>query len=349
MAVNFVPLFKKLSLCYFGAPDFSARLLKKIIQDKNLPLRVKLVITQPDKPIGRKQILTPTPVKTMAQKYNIKVVDDKFNILKSQLSQIDIALVYSYGNIIPAELLIMPKYGFWNIHPSLLPRYRGPAPIAYSLFLGENQTGVTLIQMDEKIDHGPIIAQEKITITQSDKRSDLEIKLTDKGYKLFRKMIVKLISTKFTDWQTKKQNHHHATYTKRLTKNEGFVALEMIKKLLLGEMLTNNELPHLISHYLSLYPQEKINFFKRTLNPSTPFGTSFSLLTFNLFRGLSPWPGIWTLVFIKGQQKRLKIIDATLNNDKLQIITVQLEGKKPVDFASFNKTYDFFRSETENR
>jgi len=277
---------KKLTLAYFGTPDFSARLLEKLIIDKLVD--IKFVLTQPDKPVGRKQILTPSPVKLMAEKYKIKT------ITSLKIDSVDLVLLYAYGKIIPEEILNLPKFGFWNIHPSLLPKYRGPSPIAFPLINGDKKTGMTLMQMDKELDHGPIIDQQEINIENGDKRPDLENKLTDLGYELFKKNLLKLTTDNLPSTP---QNHSLATFTHLLKKNDGYLD---------WKSLTQPEDP------------EKI---------------------YQLFRGLFPWPGIWTKININHQEKRLKILDLRLQDHQLTITQVQLEGKKPVDFATFKKAY----------
>src|SRR3990167_7295520 len=146
---------KKLKLAYFGSPDFAADFLEKLITDVSINqlIDTRLVITQPDQKVGRKQILTPTPVKIVAEKYK-RSEDTKFFAVCGfpsknfgiKLMNIDLAIVYAFGELIPEELLNLPKYGFWNIHPSLLPKYRGPSPIASSLINGDEITGITIIK-----------------------------------------------------------------------------------------------------------------------------------------------------------------------------------------------------------
>ena len=318
----------KLKIAYFGSPDFSAYFLEKIITDKNLPIEVKLIITQPDKPAGRKQILTPTPVKITALNNNLKILEiGKLDIgnsleirnLKSEISQIDIGLVYAYAKIIPKELLNIPKYNFWNIHASLLPKYRGPSPIAYPLILGDKKTGVTIIKMDEKIDHGPIIAQEEIEILPDDKRPDLEKKLTDLAFNIFKKIIgTNLKNLKLTD-----QTHSLATFTRLLKKEDGFVPLTTLKKALNNQTLTLEELPKIL--------QEIRNWQLEIINSPK--------IIFDYFRGFYPWPGVWTIL---PNGKRLKIKELKIENDKLKILRLQLEGKKEVDFETFNRAYKIF-------
>jgi len=307
---------KKLTIAYFGSPDFSADFLEKLITDItiNQLIEVKLVVTQPDQKVGRKQILTPTPVKLVAKKY-LRSEDTKFfsllglgvpTVIKNfgiELKNIDLALVYAYGDLIPKKILSLPKYGFWNIHPSLLPKYRGSSPISTPLINGDKITGVTIIKMDEEIDHGPIIAQETYTIKSSDYRPDLEKKLTDLGFQMFKKLINELRITNY-ELKIKEQNHKEVTFTNRLSKNDGFIEFGELKSLI--QLTTNHQ----------------------------------SLVTFyNLFRGLYPWPGLWTIL---PNDKRLKITQLKIENEKLIIEKVQLESKSEVDFLTFNKAYNIF-------
>ena len=198
----------KLTISYFGSSDFSADFLEKLVSDISLKqnVEIKFVVTQPDRPVGRKQILTPTPVKSVAKKYDLEVVEiDNLKLIKNfklKISNLDFCLLYAYGSIIPEELLVLPKYGFWCLHPSLLPKYRGTSPMATALINGDKKTGMTIIKMDSQIDHGPIIAQESLTIEKDYKRPDLEEKLTDLGFEMFKKIIMELISSKKDDLKT---------------------------------------------------------------------------------------------------------------------------------------------------
>jgi len=346
----------KINLAYFGSPDFSAFFLEKILTDYDLKkvIDVKLVVTQPDRPVGRKQILTETPVKKVAKKYQISNIKYQIDIrnLKLEIRNFDLCLVYAFSHIIPKDLLNAPKLGFWNIHPSLLPKYRGPSPIAYPLIFGEKETGVTIIKMDEKIDHGPIIAQEKLKIEDTDRRPDLEKKLTDLGFLIFKELITKNIIKKSTDACFERlgrcavspkgdehaqgsekhsikllltpQNHSQATYTRLLKREDGFIPLSTLKKALKNEPLNFEEMPPIL---------KEINTWKLEKRSSE--------IIYNYFRGLYPWPGIWTFL---PNGKRLKIIDMNfeVTSYKLQVTRVQLEGKREVDFETFNKAYQVF-------
>jgi len=150
----------KFKIIFFGTPEFGAIILDKL---SDTPYRPILVITTPDKPKGRKQISTPPPVKVIAQKYQIPVSQPEkieSRLLREKIKNLkpDLGIVAAYGQILPKTILDIPKYGFLNIHPSLLPRWRGPSPIQYTILNGDKETGVTIILMNEKMDEGPIIA-----------------------------------------------------------------------------------------------------------------------------------------------------------------------------------------------
>ena len=343
---------KPILIAYFGSPNFSALLLEKLLTAPSLRklIKIKLVVTQPDKPVGRKQVLTPTPVKRVAQKYKIKVINQLTNraiggakrgapssaqsqralggavkqqnlSLDSEIRNCDLALVFAYKNIIPQEILALPKYGFFNIHPSLLPKYRGPSPIAYPLIRGDATTGVTIIKMDEKIDHGPIISQQPIAISPFDRRPDLENKLTLLAYQMVRKIIITAVKTPSIITQLRPpQNHSQATYTHLLHRQDGFIPLSTLKKSIKNQPLDHQELPLLIRDgKLEIKNSAKI--------------------VFDYFRGLYPWPGIWTKIKIKGEGKRLKILDFAMKNNQLIIKKVQLEGKHAVGWQIFTRAY----------
>jgi methionyl-tRNA formyltransferase len=189
-----------------------------------------LVISAPDKPVGRKQIITPPSVKLMAQKYNIAVEQPvKIKDLKLEIGNLqpDIVVVAAYGQIIPKEILDIPKFGCLNVHPSLLPKYRGASPIQSAILSGDEKTGITIMLMDEKMDHGPIIAQQELEFSaQGGLTSDWQFpKLHDELAKLGAKLLIdtipKYISGKI---KPKEQDHSKATFTKILKKEDGLIS-----------------------------------------------------------------------------------------------------------------------------
>jgi methionyl-tRNA formyltransferase len=320
---------KKIRIAFFGAPRFAAHVLESMLKDSELPVDVVCVITQPDRPAGRKQIITPTPVKRVAQDHNIPVYtsDDAIHIAEV-LKNCDLALLYAYGEILPEQIVKIPTWGFWNIHPSILPKYRGTSPIAYTLLMGDMQTGVSLMEMDSKMDHGPIIDQKTYVIDRKDTREILENRLSDIGYELFKINVQLLIDGTL---EKKEQNHQERTFTRLLTKQDGFLPFAVFTKIVHGDDLTKGDTPAIISDYQKKYPQE---------TPRTP-----SEAIFDCFRGLSPWPGMWTLIRLHapegqvGIEKRLKITGMELCDGKPVITLVQLEGKKEVPLSTFLTAY----------
>lgn len=210
---------KELTIVFLGTPQFAVPILEKLAQSNYKPLAV---FCAPDKPVGRKQILAPPPAKTAAQKYGIQVYQpENKNTLKSLFLNLKSDLVASaaYGLILPKEILDAPRYGCLNIHPSLLPKHRGPSPIQAAILNGDEETGVTIYKMDEKIDHGPILKNKILKI--KDKRyttAELSRLLSGLGANL-------LIET-LPDWlagkvQPKPQDESRATRTKIIKKQYG--------------------------------------------------------------------------------------------------------------------------------
>ena len=289
----------KLKVVYFGTPDFSAQLLKKLVEGKNLPIEIIGVVTQPDKKVGRKQVVTPSPVKKLAQEKKIPILSDSRSTLRA-LREVDLALLFAFGEILPSNTLSLPKHGFWNVHPSLLPLYRGASPVATPLLNGDVETGVTIIKMDEELDHGPIIDQKKTYIFPLQRRDQLTERLVDLAFEMLGELFEKYAEN-MDAVHTTEQDHSNATYTKKLSKQDGYV---------------------------------EISNFKFQISNS-------SKQLFNLFRGLYPWPGIWTLL---PDKKRLKITKMHWENAKIVIKNVQLEGKKEVSFEEFERTCAIFKA-----
>jgi methionyl-tRNA formyltransferase len=269
--------------------------------------------------------MTPSPVKVVAQKNSIPLYDGSVKqLLASMYEKVDLALLYAYGEIIPANLISAFTLGFWNIHPSLLPLYRNVAPMVYPLILGDSETGVSIIQLDEKLDHGPLLIQEKMKINLEDTRTDLETKLSEIAFKNFKTLIE--LSTQGNLPPMVEQEHEKATYTRMMKKEDGYIPFEILKKCLVNHPLSNSEKPAILQEYEAKFPH---NSRKQ----------ESSLLLYNLYRGLSPWPGIWTKIFINEEEKRLKITGMKYEDGHVHLTKVQLEGKNEVDFSTFQFSY----------
>ncbi len=168
------------NLIYFGSSDFSGTILESVIESKLV--NVVGVVTTPDKPTGRKLTLTPSPVALLAGKYDLPTYKpeklDESNLAHLMLLKPDIFLVVSYGKLVHKNYLDAPKIGTFNVHFSLLPKYRGALCISEAIKNQDKSTGVTLMEMDEQLDHGPIISQKEVPIDINDDTATLTTKLT---------------------------------------------------------------------------------------------------------------------------------------------------------------------------
>ncbi len=184
-----------MDIVFMGTPDFAEKSLEAIY---NEGFNIKAVVTNPDKPKGRGMKLIPSPVKEFAISKNLKVLqpikirnnEEFINEIKSLNP--DVICVVAYGKILPKELLALPKLGAVNVHGSLLPKYRGAAPIQWSVINGEKTTGVTTIYMDEGMDTGDIILKEEVTIGDSETTGELWDRLAVIGGKLLIKTLDKI-------------------------------------------------------------------------------------------------------------------------------------------------------------
>ena len=302
-----------IKIIFFGTGEFAEPIFEKLIQEKDLSIIA--LVTAPDKPVGRKQILTPPKIKLIAQKYKIPVLqpgNPKSEDFLTQIYQLspDLIVVASYGKILSDQLLQIPKYQGINIHPSLLPKYRGASPIQFTLLNGEKETGVSVIQITSKVDAGAIISQEKIIIDPEDDYPSLQNKLAQLSARMIKPAIEKWI--KIQTGQIKNnliiQDENLATYTKILTKQDGQINWTQ--------------------------PAEKI---------------------IQQIKALTPWPGTWTiwqggiLKIIQAEQtikpnetKKIGKVVKTKNGFGIQtgqgileILQVQPSSKKPMFSQSF--------------
>lgn len=198
-----------------GTPDFAAYILEGLI---NAGYNIVGVVSQPDKEVGRKRILTPSSVKNMALKYNIPVLTPA-KIRKEYEDVLalepDLIISSAYGQIIPSAILDYPKYKCINTHGSLLPEYRGGAPIQRSIINGEKQTGITIMYMNEKMDEGDILYQKAIDIDIHDTNTSLFNKLSVLALDMLLEFLPKLFNG---DINPIAQDHAKATYAPNLEK-----------------------------------------------------------------------------------------------------------------------------------
>ncbi|MGI6279155.1 MAG: methionyl-tRNA formyltransferase [Acutalibacteraceae bacterium] len=198
-------------IVFMGTPDYAAKTLEKLISSKH---EVVAVFAQPDKPVGRKQVLTPPPVKVLAAEHSIPVYQPaslKTGEHTQILEQIapDAIVVVAYGKILPEDILSIPKYGCINGHASLLPKYRGASPIQWSIVCGETETGVTTMLMDKGMDTGDILEQTTVKIGEDETAGELFERLSEISADLMLSTLQKLENGTITP---KKQDESKATY-----------------------------------------------------------------------------------------------------------------------------------------
>ena len=208
-------------IIFFGTSEFAREILRGLL---SAGYEIQALVTQPDKMIGRHQILTPPPTKEVAQEYKITILQpEKIKNDPEFINQIkelnpDLIITAAYGQIIPKEILDLPEFGTINIHPSLLPKFRGASPIQSAILAGERETGVTIMLMDEELDHGPILTQEKTEIAPNETGQTLHDKLAQVGSKLLLRILPEWFKNQITPME---QNHSETTFTKTLTREDG--------------------------------------------------------------------------------------------------------------------------------
>jgi len=218
-----------LKFAFFGTPDVASKTLEILKNHGFLPT---VVVTAEDKPLGRKQIITPPPVKTWCIENGVKYLQpenggkrlDLFEFLRSNLKEpFDLSIVVAYGKILPQELISLPRLGTINIHYSLLPKYRGASPVQSALLAGDTMTGVSIQQMVHKLDAGPIVVFEELKIKEHEKTPELLERLIKIGGELLVNTLPNLMESKI---QKKEQDESQATLCKKINKEDGLVNLE---------------------------------------------------------------------------------------------------------------------------
>jgi len=295
---------KKPVIVFFGSPVFGKLILGRLVEEG---FKVAAVVTQPDRSQGRGKKRLPTPVKSFAKEHKITAYtpENKRQLtnLKTKLKRLkpDLFVVASYGLIIPGETLEIPAKGALNVHPSLLPKYRGATPIQAAILSGDAETGVTVMLMDERMDHGPVVAQERITLDPAETLATATVKLARLGGELLVKTIPDYLKGEIIP---QPQNHEEATYTKLLKKDDGKI----------GWGSSN----------------EKIERMLRAYQPWPGVWTTVGEMTEQLDRELNNQ---------RHKNLKLKILAAHLENGAIVIDTLQVEGKRPISFQDFIKGY----------
>ncbi|MCA9374483.1 methionyl-tRNA formyltransferase [Candidatus Peregrinibacteria bacterium] len=212
---------------FMGTPELAVKPLQALILHPDF--EVIAVVTQEDKKVGRKQILTPPPVKVAAEEHNIPVLqpptlknNEEFQETMEKLAP-DFFVVVAYGQILPAEILEIPNEKPINIHFSLLPQYRGASPIESAFLANDQETGITFIEMTEKMDAGPILHLERVDISKEDNAETMREKLSTMSGQLVPTVLQDILDGVATPIQ---QDESHASYCHKISKEDGMINLQ---------------------------------------------------------------------------------------------------------------------------
>ncbi|MDQ5952385.1 MAG: Methionyl-tRNA formyltransferase [Patescibacteria group bacterium] len=212
-----------MKIAFFGTPAFAAEFLKGLINEPNF--EVVAVVSQPDEPVGRKKILTAPPTKMVATAQGIpvfqptKLKDESFQAAL-QATGAEIGVVVAYGRILPEAVLSMFPLGCINVHPSLLPKYRGPSPIIAAIANGDQETAVTIMKLVSEMDAGPILAQSTFELAADETQTSLTGKVVEIGVPLLIETLKGFASGTITATE---QDHSKATFCKLLTREDGVI------------------------------------------------------------------------------------------------------------------------------
>ncbi len=230
----------KQRIVFMGSPEFAIPSLRALAEHNS----VVGVVTQPDKPAGRGRVLTPPPVKVLAQKLNIPVMQKRMRDPEAfeQLHdwQPDLIVVAAFGQILRQNVLDLPPHGCINVHGSLLPRWRGAAPIQYALLAGDPVTGVTIMRMDKGVDTGPILSQQALDVSPADTTESLSERLAEIGAKLLLETLPGYLRGEIVP---QPQEEEGATYAKMLSKEDGQLDFSLAAEVLARKVRAFNPWP----------------------------------------------------------------------------------------------------------
>jgi len=215
------PIKSRVKIIFAGTPEFSVPYLEGLLADPDF--LIAGVITQSDKPSGRNHELFPSPIKLSAQKNDLqiwqpeKLRKDENIFADLESVKADLLIVVAYGQIIPQNILDLFPKGAINVHPSLLPKYRGASPIQSAILSGERETGISIMLMDAKMDHGPILAQDVMQLTGEETNASLHFKLAKTGVRLLIETTKRFVEGRI---EPQAQNDDEATFCATITKDD---------------------------------------------------------------------------------------------------------------------------------
>ncbi|MGL5359196.1 MAG: methionyl-tRNA formyltransferase [Shewanella sp.] len=310
---------KSLNIIFAGTPEFAARHLQALIDS---PHNVIGVYTQPDRPAGRGKKLTASPVKSLALAHNIPVYQPSSLRKESAQQELaalnaDIMVVVAYGLILPKVVLDTPRLGCINVHGSILPRWRGAAPIQRALWAGDSETGVTIMQMDVGLDTGDMLLKTSLTIEEDDTSASLYEKLAEQGPEALLQALEGLAEGTLS---AEKQDEALANYAEKLSKEEAKLDWNKSAKQLWQEVRAFNPWP--MSYFE--HQGQTIKVWQAKLSEASS----------------SAAPGTIISASKKG-------IEVATGNGVITLLCMQLPGKKPLSVADIlNARGDWFTPNT---
>lgn len=306
---------------FFGTPDYILPILDLVQREfsRRGVSPIAAVVTQPPRPTGRKQMREFSPVDSWAFKKGLPILHSSRELIGSEVTA-DLGVLAAYGEIIPESVIGYFPFGILNVHPSLLPKWRGASPVQASILAGEKETGVSIIKLDKQLDHGPIVAQFKESVFDSDNTETLRQRLFERSAEVVVQLIEPYLQGKISP---RPQAHSEATFTTQIKKEHAFIPPAYLKAALQGS---------------SFKGRWEIGFLK-------DFSITPTVTSINQFiKAMTPWPGAWTYVSLgksghEKDKKRFKIIKARVEGAILILDQVQLEGKGPVSWGQFREAY----------
>ncbi len=243
----------KTRVVFFGTPEFSASFLQALIADE--AFAVVAVVAQPDAELGRKKILTAPPTKVIAEQYGIpvfqptKLKDPIFHETLKALAP-DLGVIIAYGRILPAEVIDLLPKGLINVHPSLLPLWRGPSPVQAAIAAGDAVSGVSVMKIDAEMDHGPILRQVQIPVKNVETPQSFFAKVVEHGVPVFLESVKDYVAGSL---QPQEQEHSLATYCKLLTREDGKINWSEPAEVILRKMRAYTPWPGAWSKDLKIF------------------------------------------------------------------------------------------------